>query len=165
MTWQDWTVIFGLPLMVAGYVELTSKIGRRMGKMQRPIGIALLVIGTLIYVVDIADRLGGFDYIAANLPVTEVYGQTFVSEDVPLAGYGYHHCRFVNVTFVVTHSTRKSEFRDNIIEGKPIFTTDDPAALRIMRAATSLGLANISIVTRYGDKILPGSGLGKAPPF
>ena len=59
MTWESWVTLLGLPLMVAGYVELTSKIGRRMGKMQRPIGIALLVIGTLIYVVDIADRLGG----------------------------------------------------------------------------------------------------------
>jgi hypothetical protein len=98
----------------------------------------------LAYFVDITDRLGYTRPLLSAMPLEQVYDKTFVNEHVPLDGYVYHHCKFINVTFVINGRLPGGIHESEI--GHFWITSTDLSVQSVLAGLNAFGFLKVSLV-------------------
>jgi hypothetical protein len=154
----DIASVMSLPLRIVpaiiwialGQWELKMKIWKKY------ILASVFTIGICAYIVDIADR---FDYLKPLLPIPPVelvYDKTFINERVPLDGYMYNHCKFINVKFII-NGTGKGGIENS--EVGPYWVESDNSLIQSAFASLNQpGMLRVPVMDTSG-KIIPPYGI------
>ena len=152
---------------VAIFLALKQR-GPAVKSWQRNSLAVLFTLGICAYSMDVADRFGLMAPIIAKLPLEEVYDKTFVNERVPLDGYSYNHCTFMNVSFVI-NGRRSGAINNSVLRGYAI-TSDNPDVTTAISALNILGmlkvpyLENGHVIQPYGNNPTFVPAIPPAPP-
>jgi hypothetical protein len=156
--------IMSLPLVVIPVLSFLAlrKWGPEVKGWQKIALYGVFAFGICAYVLDVIDRIGWLDQWLAKLPLKEVTDQVFINQRVPISGYSYNHCKFINVTFLIENKHGMAGEIKNSEVGPYTISSDDWTIRSVFTTLNALGALKGPAI--MDGKISPPFGPGTTFP-
>jgi hypothetical protein len=146
--------LVSFPVTILATIAAFSGWGKVMVTLKKSVIAFAAIALAVVWVADISVRAGLF-----TPAIHEIHDQVFHNVAVPLDGYGYYHCKFYNVTFVI-NGTGPVAFVDNDLYGYWV-ESDNSNVQRAILIMNGLGFIRFPIIEN--GKIVP--PFGEKPTF